>query len=135
MKTEPTNPTKPTDAPALRLPEIPWLIWSHEHQAWWRGNFSGYTRHIEAAGRYSRIDAERICCEATRGQRKFADDPPPEVAVIAPEYAESCNLIPELVATLEEADRRLVRLDADGTGPCPTRKRIRAALARTGMGA
>lgn len=36
-----------------------YLIWSNEHRAWWRPNNAGYTKQLEAAGRYSREDAIR----------------------------------------------------------------------------
>ncbi len=38
-----------------------YLVWSNEHRAWWRPGHCGYTNRIEAAGRYSRVDALRIC--------------------------------------------------------------------------
>jgi hypothetical protein len=41
------------------------LIWSNEHGAWWRDNESGYTSHIDEAGRYTRADADRIVADAT----------------------------------------------------------------------
>jgi len=61
-----------------------WLIWSHEHNAWWRPNSAGYTRHIESAGSYTKAKASEICRQ--RGPKKFEEDPPHEVAVIAPEF-------------------------------------------------
>jgi hypothetical protein len=39
-------------------------IWSNEHDAWWRENSHGYTRHVDEAGMYERAIAERICKEA-----------------------------------------------------------------------
>lgn len=41
------------------------LIWSNEHQAWWRANGRGYTGHIEEAGRHTREQAERQVSEST----------------------------------------------------------------------
>lgn len=35
------------------------LIWSGEHQAWWRFGAAGYTRVLYEAGLYERVDAER----------------------------------------------------------------------------
>lgn len=40
------------------------LIWSNEHNAWWRPNRLGYTPEIAAAGRYFLEDAIAICNEA-----------------------------------------------------------------------
>lgn len=37
-----------------------WLIWSHEHKAWWCPNWRGYTHSRKAAGRYSFNEARRI---------------------------------------------------------------------------
>lgn len=34
-----------------------YVIWSHEHNAWWAPNFCGYTTDFDKAGRYSREDA------------------------------------------------------------------------------
>jgi hypothetical protein len=80
---KPTRIT-PTHAPSEgQAGETMWLVWSHEHNAWWRPNSAGYTMHIATAGRYTKQEADRIC--ESRSPRKFADDPPPEVAVIAPE--------------------------------------------------
>jgi hypothetical protein len=41
-----------------------WLIWSNEHEAWWRPNEYGYTRDIQQAGKYPIEDARRICTKA-----------------------------------------------------------------------
>jgi len=38
-----------------------WLIWSHEHQAWWRSDRNGYTDLREQAGEYSLKEAMQIC--------------------------------------------------------------------------
>ena len=37
-----------------------YLIWSFEHNAWWRPNECGYTENIDEAGRYEPEDAKRI---------------------------------------------------------------------------
>ena len=34
-----------------------YLIWSHEHEAWWRPGALGYTTEITEAGRYTGSDA------------------------------------------------------------------------------
>lgn len=38
-----------------------YLIWSNEHNSWWRPASSGYTNHIAASGRYERAEAINIC--------------------------------------------------------------------------
>lgn len=61
-----------------------WLVYSYEHNAWWRANFSGYTDDIAQAGRYTR--AQALTCCNTRDTRPSGL--PSEVAVIAPEAAD-----------------------------------------------
>lgn len=43
-----------------------WLIWSMEHEAWWRPAHAGYTERIDEAGRYSYQDALEIVYKANR---------------------------------------------------------------------
>jgi len=38
---------------SLAGPTLLWLVWSFEHKAWWRDNYSGYTKDRKEAGRYS----------------------------------------------------------------------------------
>ena len=56
-----------------------WLVWSNEHQAWWRPNRQGYTVFVEAAGRYSHEEALDICRKARHGWERGV--PPSEVPV------------------------------------------------------
>lgn len=42
-----------------------YLIWSHEHRAWWRPNQRGYTTAFDQAGVYSCEDAREIVDGAT----------------------------------------------------------------------
>jgi hypothetical protein len=37
-----------------------WLVWSLEHNGWWRENSKGYCSDIKAAGRYSFEEASKI---------------------------------------------------------------------------
>ena len=48
-------------------PERMYLIWSHEHSAWWGPGREGYVQSISAAGRYSEIEALSICVNAIPG--------------------------------------------------------------------
>ena len=41
-----------------------WVIWSHEHNAWWRPGHAGYTRLFREAGRYPYDEARSICARA-----------------------------------------------------------------------
>lgn len=56
-----------------------YLIWSHEHGAWWRCASDGYTTRIENAGRYTREEAISICANARDGFS--AKDVPTEIPV------------------------------------------------------
>ena len=38
-----------------------YLIWSNEHNAWWRADSQGYTTSVISAGRYDIHDAIKIC--------------------------------------------------------------------------
>jgi hypothetical protein len=44
-----------------------YLIWSHEHGAWWGPGECGYVRPLSKAGRYTHADALRICAAALPG--------------------------------------------------------------------
>lgn len=41
-----------------------WLVWSVEHQSWWRPGERGYTPNLHDAGRYTFDHARQICREA-----------------------------------------------------------------------
>jgi len=41
-----------------------YLVWSHEHSAWWGPGACGYVKSHAGAGRYSRAQALRICGRA-----------------------------------------------------------------------
>lgn len=56
-----------------------YLIWSNEHQAWWRPNSRGYTLYVDRAGRYSWEDAFKIASHARDGW--FEGEPPSEIAI------------------------------------------------------
>lgn len=44
-----------------------YLIWSHEHGAWWGPGGNGYVRRLSKAGRYSQAEALRICIRGIPG--------------------------------------------------------------------
>jgi hypothetical protein len=44
-----------------------YLVWSHEHWAWWGPGRCGYVTRISQAGRYGHEEALRICAEAIPG--------------------------------------------------------------------
>ena len=41
-----------------------YVIWSHEHDAWWGPDRCGYTRELEKAGRYTGEEAGEITVPA-----------------------------------------------------------------------
>jgi len=43
-----------------------WLIWSHEHQAYWRANCCGYTTDKKEAGAYTFDEAVKIVFDANK---------------------------------------------------------------------
>lgn len=68
---------------------VNWLVWSNEHNAWWRPNARGYTLETTEAGRYTFDEARDICINArprsgAKSEAEKAGDPP-EVMVLAPE--------------------------------------------------
>lgn len=47
------------------MPDDPeYVIWSFEHNAWWRPGRMGYTTQLSQAGQYSRAESERIVARA-----------------------------------------------------------------------
>lgn len=44
-----------------------YLIWSHEHAAWWGPAKSGYTTRLSDAGHYTHTEALHICAKAIPG--------------------------------------------------------------------
>lgn len=60
-----------------------YLIWSFEHNAWWRENRCGYTEQIDEAGRYDKfatgeIVTSSVLCEECAVYEPLAlrDGPP-----------------------------------------------------------
>lgn len=51
-----------------------WLIWSIEHEAWWKPNENGYTPERISAGRYTFEDACRIVKNANIGLRNVPNE-------------------------------------------------------------
>lgn len=45
-------------------PPTRYIIWSIEHEAWWRPGWAGYTRELAAAGRYNQAEADAILARA-----------------------------------------------------------------------
>jgi hypothetical protein len=51
---------------AARLAGRSWLIYSREHNAWWRPERRGYTAHVSEAGRYTWAEIVEILGDANR---------------------------------------------------------------------
>ena len=81
--------------------ERDYLIWSHEHGAWWAAG-RGYARWLSEAGRYTRTEAIRISANAIPGT------------------ANRIGALPELPARLEDVMllRDGYRRTARGTETC-----------------
>lgn len=48
---------------------MPYLIWSFEHDAWWKPDRAGYTPDRDEAGRYPDLEAIAIVMRANRHTR------------------------------------------------------------------
>lgn len=57
-----------------------YLIWSHEHSAWWLRDGIGYTTHLDLAGRYTREAALAICTRAMPGAHLVLSELPVRAA-------------------------------------------------------
>lgn len=68
-------------------PPAQFMIWSHEHTAWWKANRNGYTGALAEAGRYTEADARKICEGANwrwmQGYAQKHGDRPAEVMIPA----------------------------------------------------
>ena len=69
-----------------------WLVYSREHEAWWRPASAGYTMSIAEAGRYTKTDAARHCTSVDR----MPDGQTKEFAHLAPEVEEQVLALPGL---------------------------------------
>ncbi|MFB4265357.1 hypothetical protein [Nonomuraea sp. GTA35] len=90
-----------------------WLVWSNEHDAWWKPQRCGYHHDVWQAGRYSETEAAEICRRAAYGWRNGSL--PPEVMVSAPENdqdkfsTDDLRYMPERMATrAAEATREAI---------------------------
>ena len=72
-----------------------YLIWSNEHQAWWRAGGTGYTKHLREAGRYTQADALETCVEAMAGAREALNEVP-----VRCRYARAARRIPRAASRL-----------------------------------
>lgn len=45
----------------MSAPDVKWLIWSNEHNGWWKQHGNGYTKSRAEAGRFTFWDAMQSC--------------------------------------------------------------------------
>lgn len=60
------------------------LIWSFDHDGWWRPNENGYAEEMQQAGRYTLEQALSICTEANRSFHAGYSEMPNEAMIPAP---------------------------------------------------
>jgi hypothetical protein len=107
------------------------LIWSNNHGMWWRPCRSGYTQHIDEAGRYGPTEAQRIVAHSTCGGQLVHERTNPVTGEVYQEMATVIVAVPdamgayaELLAEVEQLryERRLLgsarmTLDLVASGP------------------
>jgi hypothetical protein len=47
---------------------VRYVIWSFEHDQWWGPGHAGYTPNLEAAGRYTALEAGEIVTASVMGE-------------------------------------------------------------------
>ena len=52
------------------MKEQEYLIWSFEHDGWWKPEWKGYTEKLSQAGVYSYAEALKICLNANKYQKE-----------------------------------------------------------------
>ena len=66
------NDVEETNVTNNLLSEV-WVIWSFEHEGWWKPNGNGYTQDFTEAGKYTFDQADEIIIHAnSHGQRNEA---------------------------------------------------------------
>ncbi len=70
-----------------------WLVYSREHESWWRPTSAGYTQSIDEADRYTKTEAARHCTSVDR----MPDGQTKEFAHLAPEVEEQVLALSDLV--------------------------------------
>lgn len=85
-----------------------WLIWSNEHNAYWRANELGYTPNLYEAGNYTLEKAIAICSKAN-----YRPDIPPNECIVPS---------PSLLVKLAKEARSYERERRHLTGETPQMK-------------
>jgi hypothetical protein len=79
-----------------------YLIWSHEHGAWWKPARRGYTHSHSEAGRYSEAAARQIIADSEPGWKRGTV--PPEMMIRVPKI---CIALTLDMAVAEATERML----------------------------
>lgn len=75
LKKDISNVPRDTDEPK-------WLIWSIEHNAWWKAGRRGYTIIRSQAGHYAYVDALNI----VRDANQYSGNIPKEAMILLTNY-------------------------------------------------
>lgn len=92
------------------MPEEKYVIWSHEHNRWWRPNRQGYTQNLDEAGRYTKEEASDITLDVLPPGTEIGL--PEDVAVYWDVYNAGAPTAPEgremaLKRAREEAEKKV----------------------------
>lgn len=84
----------PSPIPASPIPQktAKWLVYSREHNLWWRAERCGYTVDRAKAGRYTQEEAESICETVSRRVLDDIDEGPSEFAVLDIDPSDAAEL-------------------------------------------
>lgn len=117
------GPDASDDEPVVDEPAF--LVWSHEHEAWWKPGRWGYTGRRAEAGRFTEAAASGICERVAYRWHRGAGAPnalPPEVMI--PADTEDWQ------ATIKTATDAAIKARGNGSAnpPAPTRIEVDVTL-------
>lgn len=109
--------TTPTPASPIPQKTAKWLVYSREHNLWWRAERCGYTVDRAKAGRYTQEEAESICKTVSRRVLDDIDEGPSEFAVLDIDPSDAAEL-ERLRKVEDEAAKHILQfLSADTIPP------------------
>jgi hypothetical protein len=67
---------------------MPYLIWSDEHEAWWRPDHRGYTTDVNEAGAYTFYEAAEIVVDHVPPGEEISVKVPPgeDISVVGERF-------------------------------------------------
>lgn len=82
-----------------------WVIWSNEHEAFWRPDSAGYCCDIKGAGRYSFQEAFEICNGANypSGEHGYPENPNNRIKIGSKVLHEVMCPSPEMIEFLKQS--------------------------------